>query len=258
MVVCVALLHARRGANVLIDAPDNDTLMAGLCGLSTALEPPDPAVVRPDLAEIAAVHRIHLQTTAWWVSKTTGDHRPLKNTASATERADRVKSEVLAIGKIAHAVCWMADTKMNYLPVGKQRALTVAYGTGLFGGDTVERVHGFTPASGLHALLFAQSAVGATLPATDFATALEPAVTTCRSAEQLVKAAMYLKHRTWFSPPSEAQAAEWLAGQSMDAVGFEVFSHDRTAKNQLPSASTLPFGPPICVRSVSRWSSLLQ
>ena len=49
---------------------------------------------------------IHLQCRPWWVSQVDGSHHPLTSSASAEDRANRVKSEVIAIGAIAKAVCY--------------------------------------------------------------------------------------------------------------------------------------------------------
>ena len=231
MVVCVALLHARHnpGTVVLIDAPDNDTVMAGLCGLSSALE-----AGLGNNAERQAVRNIHLQCSRWWVSKTDDSRRKLPNTASAADKVDRAKSEVIAIGQIAEAICYTDDTALNFLPQGASRALTVAYASGLFGGDTVERIHGYTPASGLAALLFMQEHIGV-LPADNLFGAAASSEGTVRRACQLVKASVFLKHKTCFSPPSAVTAAEWLAGQAHEEVAIKLYGKDRTAKNQMLS-----------------------
>ena len=221
-VVYAALQHAAQGEQVVIDSPDTDTLLAGICGLAVAVE--------SQSASQAIVERVHLKCCPWFVSPATGK-KPSK-TPSRREQQQLRKSQVLSVGKIATVIMFGPATEMQFLPEGAGRVLTAAYAMGFFGGDTIERLHGYASKAGLDALLFMQAHVG-TL-ATGY-TGATVSGTTVSALENLLKGAAYLKHKSLFAVDAGDPAA-WLAAQTLDEIAFVMYNeNNRVAKHQVLS-----------------------
>ena len=136
------------------------------------------------------------------------------------------------MGKIATVIMFGPATEMQFLPEGAGRVLTAAYAMGFFGGDTIERLHGYASKAGLDALLFMQAHVG-TL-ATGY-TGATVSGTTVSALENLLKGAAYLKHKSLFAVDAGDPAA-WLAAQTLDEIAFVMYNeNNRVAKHQVLS-----------------------
>ena len=229
--VWAAYEHGLSGRVCLVASEDNDVLLACVAGLPAAIDAAAEGSARD--AARAAAERVYLQASKQWLKSEDGAR--VRGKPTEAQRRQLRKSQVLAVGHIAVQLCYGSNV-LAFLPQGAGRALTFAYAATLFGGDTVEKIAGFTPSSAISALLFLANRLE--LPPGGHAE-LWPSEETLAATARLIIAAVYQKHRSWFSVQGAGDAPAWVASQSLDDVALTVFEHTRAARQQLLTADQI-------------------
>jgi len=235
--VAIALQHGLAGRTALLVSEDNDVLMAALCGLSAAVHVAETeSAHETESAQHGlrcrdAVRRVHLQASEQWLKPDGKRHRSPKAATPEVRRTLR-KSHVIAVGSVTLDLCY-GTTGMTWLPSGPGRALTLAYACSLFGGDTVEKIYGFTIRDGVAALLFMREHLALPTEGHDRETVDDSIVA---ASCNLLEAAMYQRHKSWFEVSGAAvDAPKWVAATQSSETAFAVYLRTRIAKDQLLS-----------------------
>ena len=249
--VAVALQYGLHRRRALILSQDNDVLLASLCGLpaaAAAAGEDDEAAVR------AAVRLVHLEGST--IRLKPDGTRLRKQPKDEAERQAVRTSQVMAIGEIALDLCF-GDSAMPWLAEGPSRALTLAFAATLFGGDTVEKISGFSPASGVDALLFLREHLSLPPDGHDGPEVSEATIT---ASMRLVLAAVYRKHKSLFAVSgSEADANRWVAEQADDGPKWKSFAlarylDKRQAKVQVLTTSQVEAQAAKAEARVTEWA----
>ena len=204
--------------------------MAAYTGLAVRVDACDARTVG---AMKDAVLRIHGECPMWWV-RPNGRRYPKANPSIAEQQSERLQqSQVLHIGQIVLELM-NGPTNLCWLEEGATRALTLAWSVGYFGGDTVPKIHGFTPRSGYDALMFAKDAIGPRGIRPGDAGGDGPSPHTAKVGTELIKAAHYLRRKTTFDTGA-MDAATWVASKSLVELAQFVFDHNRDLPMQMQS-----------------------
>jgi hypothetical protein len=128
------------------------------------------------------------------------------------------QSQVLHVGKIVQDIMYGDSNTLSWMEEGKGRVLTLVWATAFFGGDTVPSVAGYTPKAGGAAMALMDERVGALI----YETGMESSASLLRAAQQLLKAAVYSKHKTWFDV-GVTRPASWVAETSLQDMADTVY-----------------------------------
>jgi len=222
--------NSMAGKTVLIKAQDYDNVMAAQAGLGVHIA----ANGGKDGVVAAAAKLIHMEVPTRWVRP---DARYWKNASPTPEEISReqlVQSGVIRIGDIVLAAMYDNSTHLSWLNEGVGRVLTLTFCVGFFGGDTVPKFHGFSPKTGLHAMVLAQAAIGSQgVQPGDIDTHNDSDVTVNIGTE-LVKAAHYLQRRSLYNTGAQ-EPAVWVAERTLAEIGQVVFENDGTPRLQVPT-----------------------
>ena len=187
----------------------------------------------------SAIKRIHMEVPSRWVRQ-----HDARWFAKASPTADEIDShqlsmsQVLCIGEIVLALMYDDTTQLSWLDAGATRPLTLTFCVGLLGGDTVPKLFGFGPRSGLEALVFAQEAIGTRgILVGDFETENSSAITK-RIAVEIIKATHYLKRPSLYDTGALDPAA-WVKNATLLSIGQTVFENDATPRLQVSTESQI-------------------
>jgi len=153
----------------------------------------------------------------WWV---TPDGRRVSGRPNIAAIRDKElkQSQVLHVGKIVQDIMYGDSNTLSWMEEGKGRVLTLVWATAFFGGDTVPSVAGYTPKAGGAAMALMDERVGALI----YETGMESSASLLRAAQQLLKAAVYSKHKTWFDV-GVTRPASWVAETSLQDMADTVY-----------------------------------
>jgi hypothetical protein len=230
-IVCGALQQALQGRTVLLGIQDYDSLMAAYTGLAVSVSAAALGTAQDAMKDV--VKRIHAECPAWWVREDGRRYAKASPSAAEQQMEHLQRSEVLHIGQIVLELM-TGETNLSWLEEGAARALTLAWSVGYFGGDTVPKIHGFTPRTGYDALQFAQRAIGPRGIQPGDCAGDGPCQRTAKIGAELIKAAHYLRRKTTFDTGT-TEATEWVANKSLVEMAQFVFDHIRELPMQMQS-----------------------